>query len=179
LLPYLLRDPAAEIWGRNTELVLKGTMAHCAAVLAIGETAIYGYDAAGRHVLEETNQNGTVLQDQTLSYDALGRLDEVTVANGGPAEGIVYDAVGNKLLESIRQAGQTTQTLYFAYNSMNQQILADGAVDNNAGNLANVTATRARSCLPRPYTVERDVTPRADSRKLSKGGNLRFCPRVR
>jgi YD repeat-containing protein len=107
------------------------------------ETTTYAYNAAGQHVLEETvqDQNGTVttLQDQNLSYDTLGRLSEIDVANGGPDETIAYDAVGNKMQEVVTQANQATQDLYFAYNAMNQQVLADGAVDNNVWNLANIT----------------------------------------
>lgn len=41
---------------------------------------------------------------------------------------------------STEQGSRTSQTQYFAYDSMNRQILVDGAVNNNANDQANLTA---------------------------------------
>ncbi|WP_419688228.1 Ig-like domain repeat protein [Burkholderia theae] len=105
---------------------------------ALNQQTYYSYNAAGQHVLEETVQGGVAYQNQTLGYDTLGRLSIVNTADG---VSIVtdYDKVGNKMHEHITVPGQTAQDLFFAYDSMNRQILVDGAVDNNASNLANIT----------------------------------------
>jgi YD repeat-containing protein len=108
-----------------------------AGQLAGGQTTIYRYDAAGHQVLEETEQGDAadsdfnVIQYQSLSYDTLGRLAEARTPILD--EVFTYDGVGNQMSEAVSQIDQATgvettiQDLYFAYDAMNRQILADGS----------------------------------------------------
>ena len=47
---------------------------------AIGQVTQYAYDFAGNRLRELTTQNGTLVQNNHTSYDALGRI--VRVADG-------------------------------------------------------------------------------------------------
>jgi YD repeat-containing protein len=170
----------------------------------------YAYDAAGARIFEQTVQNGTTLQQQTLAYDSHGRLALIEAMDGVRITRD-YDAQGNVLRQQVQsgvplpstteglqltevgkawtQVGtktvpvldpvtgkpkidpatgqvitrqepvygwkpfkelrnqitteegtRSTQTQWFAYDSMNRQILVDGAVNGNAQDQANLTA---------------------------------------
>jgi len=145
-----------------------------------GQDLAYHYDAAGRHLHEQTVQAGITYQDQTLGYDALGRLRVVQDELEGVFVNTTYDAVGNKLHQhtdyttlnperildygdivvgvdesgvEIHEWGVVgshvlnhqvahSQDLWFAYDAMNRQVLADGAVDSNVNNAANLIDTQ-------------------------------------
>jgi YD repeat-containing protein len=146
---------------------------------ALGQTTNYAYNAAGQHVLEQTVQQGTTYQNQTLGYDTLGRLALVNGMNGLHLT-TTYDKVGNKLSEQVnyttthtstvadygnvqvgidesgnpiyelQQIGShyeyestaRSQTLWSAFDSMNRQIMVDGALNGNASDLGNITSTQ-------------------------------------
>jgi YD repeat-containing protein len=67
---------------------------------ALNQQTYYSYNAAGQHVLEQTVQAGVTYQNQTLGYDALGRLSIVNAMNGVSVQ-TDYDKVGNKMHEHI------------------------------------------------------------------------------
>ncbi len=115
-----------------------------------GQKATYTYDEAGRRVKEvQVDQNAAgqeTVQDQTLLYDWLGRLKKVTSPIRDLSIQYEYDKVGNrtKQVSSFIETEQKTvtdiyggvtiipavihnETLYYAFDSMNRQILVDGA----------------------------------------------------
>lgn len=56
-----------------------------------------------------------------------------------------YDAVGNRMYSTENFGGSSVgdlRTSYFAYDTMNRQILVDGTIDNNAYTNANLSETR-------------------------------------
>ncbi|MGC3998578.1 MAG: LysM peptidoglycan-binding domain-containing protein [Anaeromyxobacter sp.] len=106
-------------------------------------------------------------QNQRLGYDTLGRLATVEAMDGVSVL-FEYDAVGNRIHQLTTYQAQTrrvvtdygpvgaygapvigTHTVYdtkastknqfFAFDAMNRQILVDGAVNGDAGDLANIT----------------------------------------
>jgi YD repeat-containing protein len=91
------------------------------------ETSTYRYDASGRQVFEETSLNGTDYQNEDLKYDALGRLSEIDDNFGLQNVLYGYDAMGNKISETIEQPA-ASETLYYAYDEMNRVIMADSTV---------------------------------------------------
>lgn len=77
---------------------------------AIGQTTYYAYNAAGQHVLEQTVQGGTTYQNQTLGYDTLGRLAQVSAMNGVSVHWD-YDKVGNRLHQSTAYQTEAQRTV--------------------------------------------------------------------
>ncbi|MGC3997733.1 MAG: LysM peptidoglycan-binding domain-containing protein [Anaeromyxobacter sp.] len=116
---------------------------------SLDQVTTYGYNARGLRVLERTTKGGVLYQDNRNAYDNLGRLEQVENDLGSERAtlGFTYDLVGNRVRQDsastvlrVGQSALTTQkTLYFAYDAMNRQILVDGAVNNDARDLANVT----------------------------------------
>jgi nucleoid-associated protein YgaU len=76
-----------------------------------------------------------------LGFGALNRLADLS-AQGGVQMHFDYDHMDNRVHEHIDyqsdSQGARTQDLWYAYDAMNRQILVDGAVSNNAGDLANL-----------------------------------------
>ena len=110
----------------------------------VHRTTTYGYDLAGNRTYEGTVQDGVTTQSQTLSYDAQNRLTDVHTFDGVQLH-IDYDKNGNRVHETIAYEDQGVlkgQSLWYAYDAMNRQILVDGAVDGNAANLANLTTAQ-------------------------------------
>ena len=101
------------------------------------KTTTYAYDAAGNRVTERTVQDGLLLQDNTLHFDSLGRMSDVTDrADGKAAVRIRYDRLGNRvhIATDIRGAGVAQhQEGWYAYDAMNRQVLVNAA--NAAGEL--------------------------------------------
>nr|WP_314623084.1 LysM peptidoglycan-binding domain-containing protein [uncultured Noviherbaspirillum sp.] len=101
------------------------------------KTTTYRYDAAGNRVTERTVQDGLLLQDNTLHFDSLGRMTDVTDrADGLAAVRIRYDRLGNRvhITTDIHGAGVAQhQEGWYAYDAMNRQVLVDAA--NAAGEL--------------------------------------------
>ncbi|MGI4847134.1 MAG: hypothetical protein ACRYGK_03215, partial [Janthinobacterium lividum] len=112
--------------------------------LATGQTTLYSYDLAGNHVREKTISAGTVVQDNSLGYDALGRLRYV--ADGRVNILMYYDRAGNRIrifshvintLPTLNSADiQHDSDRYFAYDAMNRQTLVDGVDSSGAINAA-------------------------------------------
>ena len=98
------------------------------------KTTTYAYDAAGNRVAERTLQDGLLLQDNTLHFDSLGRMTDVTDrADGKAAVRIAYDRLGNRvhITTDIASTGITQhQEDWYAYDAMNRQVLVNAA---NAG----------------------------------------------
>ncbi|MDB5856274.1 MAG: rane protein of unknown function [Herminiimonas sp.] len=131
----------------------------------INEQSAYAWDAAGNRVHETTVQNGVAVQDNALGFDALNRLVNVS-AQGGVQIHFDYDRMDNRVHEHIEYQpdaqpsladvggffgtvvqqffpsppaqGARTQELWYAYDAMNRQILVDGALNSNAGDLGNL-----------------------------------------
>jgi YD repeat-containing protein len=106
----------------------------------------YAYNLAGQRVTEKTIRHLggfiAVDQDQSLGYDALGRLVLVEALDGLTVQ-YAFDAVGNRMRQwNHFSAGGTVQdqSLFQAYDAMNRQILVDGAANNDATNRGNVNS---------------------------------------
>lgn len=111
---------------------------------ALNQVSFYDYNAAGQRVREKMVQDGVTYQDQTIGYDTLGRQALIDAFNGVHVM-TTFDKVGNKLQQHTTyttQLGAGVKDLWYAYDEMNRQILVDGAVDGNAANEANITATQ-------------------------------------
>jgi len=107
------------------------------------KTTTYQYNRSGLRVTEKTVVGATTYQNQVSMYDALGRLQHVTTWDGIDIQ-YKYDGVGNRLYQetdynTITGTESGTKKYWFAYDSMNRQILVDGAVDGDATNWANIT----------------------------------------
>ncbi|NVJ60936.1 MAG: LysM peptidoglycan-binding domain-containing protein [Gammaproteobacteria bacterium] len=100
----------------------------------------YSYDLGGRRLTEKTTIDNVVYQDQSMEYDELGRLKQVTTS-GNKTVNYEYDAADNRVRMS-ENVGGALRNSYFAYDSMNRQILVDGANNNNASDLTNLTDDR-------------------------------------
>ncbi len=88
------------------------------------------YDLAGNVVHEEVTKAGVVYEDEYLSYDANNRLRQVQ--DGNLDISIDYDANGNRthLAARYTDGSAAGSDLYFGYNDMNEETVAD-AVDSN------------------------------------------------
>ena len=118
----------------------------------------YAWDLAGNHTREKTSivriSDGAeldVAQDNHLSWDALGRLVEVSDARQRLQYG--YDAVGNMIHQITTydldndptaagpdaitnwQDSPTTQDLWNSYDSMNRQTVINGRSSNGGANI--------------------------------------------
>ncbi|WP_440534032.1 Ig-like domain repeat protein [Variovorax sp. YR566] len=99
--------------------------------LAIGQTTSYRYDLGGRRLRETTVQGGVTYQDNSIAYDALGRMRWVADARAYIT--IDYDKVGNRTHIHTHAIDADVSTLppdsdrYFQYDAMNRQTLADSA----------------------------------------------------
>ncbi|MDQ0013780.1 YD repeat-containing protein [Variovorax boronicumulans] len=99
-----------------------------------GQDARYEYDLAGNRVREWFGQGGVVYKDNHIAYDALGRMR--WVADGRAYVNIEYDKVGNRTRIKTHVLDQDTSLdsdLYFQYDAMNRQTVANAA--NAAGAL--------------------------------------------
>jgi YD repeat-containing protein len=117
----------------------------------------YAYDIAGRRATEETRfepvdpllvNSIQIIQKNSLQYNKLGQLIKVQ-ADGGASSGrwleYKYDAMGNRMYSAENFGGSSVgdlRTSYFAYDTMNRQILVDGVANNDASNNANLTEAR-------------------------------------
>ncbi len=95
------------------------------------KTTTYTFDAAGNRVTERTVQDGLLLQDNTLHFDSLGRMTDVTDrADGKAAVQISYDHMGNRvhIVTDIAGAGIAQhQEGWYGYDAMNRQVLVNAA----------------------------------------------------
>ncbi len=106
----------------------------------MGRVTKYTYNLAGQRIKEETFAGGNVVDSHTLAYDTLGRLARIDTADGASVQ-YDYDKAGNRIHQRATwtTGGNTsTQELWYAYDSMNRQILVDGAANGNAADLANI-----------------------------------------
>ena len=104
-------------------------------------TADYTYDLAGNRLTEKTTIGTTVYQNQSMTYDAIGRLTQ-----GGDATNYVtykYDLLGNRAKQTSVAAGVTTNAFY-AYDAMNRMTLADGVLNNAVQDSGNLTGAAGR-----------------------------------
>ncbi|MFV8638620.1 LysM peptidoglycan-binding domain-containing protein [Ralstonia pseudosolanacearum] len=105
------------------------------------KSTTYSYNLAGQRIKEETvGADGSVIDSHTLAYDTLGRLARIDTADGASVQ-YDYDKAGNRIHQRATwtTGGNTsTQELWYAYDSMNRQILVDGAANGNGADLANI-----------------------------------------
>ena len=115
-------------------------------------TTEYGYDAASHRTLEKTSighkdsidsevsSDSKDYQDQSLSYDKLGRMSSVT--SFGRTLSYSYDQVGNIVSQEENIGGSDMRKSYFAYDNMNRQILVDAKNNSNILDKTNFDASR-------------------------------------
>ena len=147
--------------------------------ITLNKITAYAYNYAGRHIHEQTAQNGQLFQDQIIAYDTLGRMAQVDNSVDSVSVHYDYDEVGNRIHQHqtwntthyhhdidhyingdpiIDEHGNITgyqqipvyvdhydtvghtQDLWYAYDSMNRQIMSDGAYNGNANDVANITS---------------------------------------
>ncbi|WP_155520906.1 LysM peptidoglycan-binding domain-containing protein [Ralstonia solanacearum] len=96
------------------------------------------YDKVGNKLRQTTTYN-TESQRTVADYGRVQQTDE----SGNP----VLDDAGNPVYATVQIGSHTVydatahaQDQWFAYDAMNRQILVDGAVNGNAGDLSNLTA---------------------------------------
>ncbi len=96
------------------------------------------YDKVGNKLRQTTTYN-TESQRTVADYGQVLQTDE----SGNP----VLDDAGNPVYATVQIGSHTVydatahaQDQWFAYDAMNRQILVDGAVNGNAGDLSNLTA---------------------------------------
>ncbi len=138
--------------------------------LALDKTTLYSYNLAGQHVREQTIQADYSLQDNQLSYNALGQLARVD-DQSGYAIAFDYDKNGNLLHQHQTQqteaASTTTRNVsisgtqhtikheqaalaaatkdnWYAYDGMQRQTLVEGSTNATAADNTNVNASQGR-----------------------------------
>jgi YD repeat-containing protein len=133
------------------------------------QVTLYTYNIAGQRIREQTIQGGKSYQDNWLAYNAQGRLARIDASDDGLSVVMTYDKVGNMVHNQTTQQALTThtiskqvtidgaattvthdvigvtasaQSLWYAYDGMQRQVLVDGAVDGNVNNVNNVTSAQ-------------------------------------
>ncbi|MFL6676160.1 MAG: transglycosylase SLT domain-containing protein [Massilia sp.] len=129
------------------------------------KTTLYSYNLAGQHTREVTVQRGLLYQDNAMGYDTHGRLARIDAVADGVFALMEYDAVGNllhqkesaqarssgTLLEQLPIDGKTltvargiatrgasTRDQWYAYDSMNRQVMIEGAANRDAADANNL-----------------------------------------
>ncbi|MGN8064570.1 LysM peptidoglycan-binding domain-containing protein [Ralstonia sp. 22111] len=123
----------------QNQLVAYDTLGRLAHVEGMdGVNLDISYDKVGNKLRQTTTYN-TESQRTVADYGQVLRTDE----SGNP----VLDDSGNPIYDTVQigshvvyDAAAHTQDQWFAYDAMNRQILVDGAVNGNAGDLNNITA---------------------------------------
>jgi len=108
---------------------------------SLNQLTTYRYDLAGNRVFESTVQAGISYQNNVITYDAQNRITDVSAQDGINIH-IDYDKAGNRLHQSVSSGEGTvrSQQMWYAYDSMNRQVLIDGAANNNVADNANLIA---------------------------------------
>ncbi|CAM3671187.1 hypothetical protein [Polaromonas hydrogenivorans] len=76
---------------------------------ATGTTTAYRYDAGGQRVFEQTVVNGVEQQRQSLAYDSLGRLVQLSAMDGVSVQRD-YDGQGNLMRQSVTSGAALPHT---------------------------------------------------------------------
>ena len=102
----------------------------------------YYYDGAGRRVREKVTVGGVLYQDTTTTYDALGRVAQLSDPRYRTSYS--YDAQGNRTHVAsyyYDQGGNATvQNLWYTYDSMNRVLVSQGVL--NSDNTISRSATQ-------------------------------------
>lgn len=118
--------------GQLERIVDQGVAVRGADVVSSSKITEYGYDLAGRRVLERTTVDGLVHQNSWTTYDVLGRIATVTdpdfkvtysydlVGNRTRIQGEYYDHTG------VQYGNLHTQDLWYKYDSMNRVVVSQG-----------------------------------------------------
>ncbi|MFZ6760926.1 hypothetical protein ACO0K9_27285, partial [Undibacterium sp. Ji50W] len=137
--------------------------------LATDKTTLYSYNLAGQHTREQTIQADISLQNTRLTYNAQGQISLIEALDDNYLTALGYDKAGNLSHESDVQQTQATGTTTrqvsisgsmhtvshetvastsfvhnnnYAYDSMQRQILVEGANNNSAADANNVNSTQ-------------------------------------
>jgi YD repeat-containing protein len=111
---------------------------------ATGTTTTYAYDLAGNRVMEKTSAKlgegpATVIQNNRISYDQLGRMSRVTDSRFDVI--FTYDKNGNRTLVDTTYinstGGQTNVKAYNKFDKMNRVVISNGDLSN--GNIISGT----------------------------------------
>ena len=131
--------------GQLIRIVDRGVANTNADVVSSNRVTEYGYDLAGRRVIERTTVDNQLQQDSRISYDALGRM--VEVQDPDFIVNYSYDAAGNRThiaAEYFNHNGYSTsdkqsQDLWYTYDEMNRVLVTQGVYSNN---IIDITAAQ-------------------------------------
>ena len=125
--------------GHLTRIVDTGSPTSLADVVGVNRISEYGYDIAGRRIVERTVVDGKVHQDNAITFDSLGRIARVN----DPDYEVTYsyDAVGNRThidANYFNHIGKgpgfvQTQDLWYVYDEVNRVVTSQGI--NSSGTI--------------------------------------------
>lgn len=137
--------------------------------VVLDKFVLTSFNAAGQKTREQTIQKDQRYQDSWMAYNAQGLLARVDSPNDGLSVLMDYDKMGNlahqqtvqtahgvsiatqtmvidgvnhTVKQEISAATAKTDNLWYAYDSMQRQLLIEGAADSNAANNANLSTTQ-------------------------------------
>jgi YD repeat-containing protein len=131
--------------GQLIRIVDRGVATPSADVVSSNRLTEYGYDLAGRRIVERTIVDNVVQQDSRISYDALGRM--VEVEDPDFTVDYSYDAAGNRTHISAQYfnhngttpTNEQSQDLWYTYDEMNRVLVTQGVF---SGGVIDVTAVQ-------------------------------------
>jgi len=120
--------------GHVSRILDRGRATSEADVVNSNNVMEYGYDIAGRRVVERSVIDGRVQQNSVISYDALGRMTRVE--DPDYIVNYSYDAAGNRthiVSEYFDHSGyglgnRETQDLWYTYDAMNRVLVSQGVL---------------------------------------------------
>ncbi|HKE94009.1 MAG TPA: LysM peptidoglycan-binding domain-containing protein, partial [Povalibacter sp.] len=126
--------------GHLSRIIDEGVAVAGSDVVSSNRLTEYGYDLAGRHVIERTVVDGLLQQNSVISYDALGRTSKIEDTDY--VVDYSYDAAGNRTRilsgyfnhNGYAAGDRQTQGLWYTYDGMNRVLISQG-VKNTAGTI--------------------------------------------
>lgn len=133
--------------GHVSRILDRGIATSVANAVSTNSVVEYGYDIAGRRVVEISIVDGRLQQNSTISYDALGRMTRVS-----DTDFVVeydYDAVGNRTHISSEYfdhdgygtSNRRAQDLWYTYDSMNRVLVSQGVRTGHDIDISNTQGT--------------------------------------
>jgi len=125
--------------GHLTRIIDRGTPTDSSSGLtASNRLTDYGYDIAGRRIVERTTIDGRTQENTRIEYDALGRVK--TLQDADYRVTYTYDGAGNRTSISASYYNHTgylvsdlqTQNLWYTYDTMNRVLVSQGVNTNGS-----------------------------------------------
>ena len=125
--------------GHLTRIIDRGTPADAGSGLtASNRLTDYGYDIAGRRIVERTTIDGRTQENTRIEYDALGRVQ--TLQDSDYRVTYTYDGAGNRTSISASYYNHTgylisdlqSQNLWYTYDAMNRVLVSQGVNTNGS-----------------------------------------------